>query len=309
MRTKTTMTEFPIKCLSCGATGSVSRVTASLQCRCGSTDLDLWEGTSKTAAYPDPEVVARVLREHNLAGSGDPRLDEPVAHGILGLEPYRPHSADYNRLYNHGRKVKYDKENPNNPMNWGVSTAASGGTGWTQDRPDPRANWNEYAGPTPGYNPKMKDKLDAGDSHVCPVCHGTGTDPRASGGGYDEVLCRNCDGTGRVAYETESEKPTLDAHTPSGPPLGAGNHGHYSSARIMPPSSSVTTGNTAVYTYTPTAYTNIPIPVQGGTKVVAKSKADKIMMMASTLIENNSGLSTQQAFELARRAVEKYPED
>lgn len=41
-------------CHGCGARGAVGRVAANLRCRCGSTDLDLWQGT--------PEQNARVAQ-------------------------------------------------------------------------------------------------------------------------------------------------------------------------------------------------------------------------------------------------------
>lgn len=57
-------TSIDIICCGCGDTGSVARVTAGLQCQCGSTDLDLWTGSTdqhRLAAYapsaPAPFVV------------------------------------------------------------------------------------------------------------------------------------------------------------------------------------------------------------------------------------------------------------
>lgn len=41
----------PILCLGCGATGTVARVTAHLQCRCGSTDLDLYTRSPEQQAH------------------------------------------------------------------------------------------------------------------------------------------------------------------------------------------------------------------------------------------------------------------
>jgi rubredoxin len=43
--------KIPIICHGCGVTGSVERVTAALQCGCGSNDLDIWDG-QKVAASP-----------------------------------------------------------------------------------------------------------------------------------------------------------------------------------------------------------------------------------------------------------------
>lgn len=216
----------PIICYTCGAKGEVLRVTANLQCLCGSTDIDIYDGDVKTAASP--------------------------------------------------------------------------GSGWDQSRPDPRANWNEYQGPTPGYNPKITEKNDAGDDHVCQACNGTGVDLRATSGGYDETKCRNCHGTGKAVYPTENDNPSLDAHTPSGPQLGAGQHGHYASGGGG--------GSSYAVTNTVTPF-KVIVPGPKNAKKVTATQADKIMAMAAKIVETNTGLTTQEAFELARRAVTKFPED
>lgn len=46
------MTGVPIVCFNCGNRGVVNRVTASLRCSCGSTDIDLDDSGIQTVAYP-----------------------------------------------------------------------------------------------------------------------------------------------------------------------------------------------------------------------------------------------------------------
>lgn len=326
MRTKATRmtTKIPVKCYGCGATGEVLRVTAGLQCRCGSTDIDLYDEMPKTAEWDgglstEKSPEARYMSEHGAKPTLSSWYNQGWAHGHQGLpvSEGRYTNGDYLRGHDAGTVAARQRQ------------AASPGTGWNKPHPDPRANWDEYAGPTPGYSPRMLEQNDHGDTHVCPACNGTGHDSRASGGGYDETSCRYCHGTGRVAYPTEGDIPAQDAHTPVGPPLGAGNHGHYTSSMIYPTgtftSSNLGTPGNYTITYTPSTYTptlsstwtvtkpptNKPVVVPGKkkNKVVTSSHSEKLMKMAASIVEHNPGLTTQEAFELARRAVTAFPED
>lgn len=233
---------IPVQCLACGITGEVLRVTAGLLCRrCGSNDLDLWDGV-KT-----------------------------------------------------GGVVRGD------------------GEGWDSSRPDPAANWNEYAGPTPSHNPGSTQQNVSGADHVCQICHGTGK-TTIGGGGYDESVCRNCHGTGKVTYSGESHGGTNDGHTSVVPPLGASDN---KTASVSWTSSG---GGGGYYTgdnggFGPTFTSSSPITykivvpgVGGKNKLVSAGQGDKIMAMAAHIVEVNSGLTTQEAFELARRAVTAFPE-
>ena len=98
-------------------------------------------------------------------------------------------------------------------------TAASPGTGWTETRPDRLQGWNDYAGPLPGANPYASQNNVGDNTTKCQACGGTGVDLRASGGGYNEIPCRNCHGTGQQATHATSPGGTNDASS-SGPPVG-----------------------------------------------------------------------------------------
>lgn len=237
--------EFPIQCFSCGATGSVSRVTAGLQCKCGSTDIDLYDD-AKTAAsqqghhtwltqgqwpeedpeYDDGEVHLPDHLQHTYdTGYNRGRAGQSPMHGFQS-----EHQDAHDLGFEHGQRDRgYDQRR---------QAAAHGrGEGWDTPRSDPTSNWNEYAGPTPKSNPNITRKNDADESHVCQICHGTGK-TSIGGGGYDESTCRNCHGTGRVVYSTENDRPSLDAHMPGGnnSPGSAGSHGHFSSrAKVTMP--------------------------------------------------------------------------
>lgn len=343
------MTNFPIQCLSCGATGEVLRVTANLQCRCGSKDLDLWDG-EKTAGVAEgkdyAEQAAQYMRDQGRGPTHSAWFNQGWAHGHAG-QPARRHNAEYMLGHNEGtvraREDRYMDEAARKE-----SAAHGPGTGWGRNQPDASANWDQYAGPTPGENPRIKEQLDSDDTHECPICHGTG---KASfgGGGYAEGVCRNCHGTGKVVYPTENDAPSLDAHLPKGTDLGAGSNGHYSSKAGFSDHHVTRYVNWArskghdpdevdtlkKYEKEPNvgrAHTNfiadqlyigggdqdwrknakankVAVPGLKTNKVVTAKQGDKIMAMAATIVENNSGLSTQEAFELARRAIVSFPED
>lgn len=107
-------------------------------------------------------------------------------------------------------------------------TAASGGTGWNQPRPDRLEGWNDYAGPLPGRNPLAGQNNVADNTTRCQACGGTGVDQRASGGGYNEIPCRNCHGTGQQATHATDPGPVND--NTSGPPVGGARYS--ASARV-----------------------------------------------------------------------------
>lgn len=200
-----------IFCGDCGAQGSVNRVTASLQCRCGSTDL-----------------------------------------GLLGED--------------------------------GTPKQASGGSGWYQPRPDPLEGWSEYEGPTPGHNPLVGRPLDGmrpGDvgkngEEVCPVCKGSGHFPAVvSGGGYDESVCRECNGTGTVHPTTGTPPVETDDATTSGPQTGGarwqGKGASFQSGQSLtftvPATFTTTAGTSGTTNVTITGYRTNPDSVESYTNV------------------------------------------
>lgn len=128
-------------------------------------------------------------------------------------------------------------------------TAASGGTGWNQPRPDRLEGWNDYAGPLPGRNPAAGQNLVGGNTSVCQACGGTGIDERASGGGYNEIPCRNCHGTGQQATHTTTPGPVNDGTT-SGPPVGGAR---FTASASVPFYSITTNSNANNVTYTITS--------------------------------------------------------
>jgi ribosomal protein S27AE len=117
----------------------------------------------------------------------------------------------------------------------GQKTAASPGTGWTENRPNALQGWDEYSGPQVGSNPLRDTKLDS-NSGVCPACGGSGKDTRASGGGYSENSCRLCGGSGRYTSPTSLSGPTKtdDAHT-QGPNVGGARLATVTPLRITLP--------------------------------------------------------------------------
>jgi hypothetical protein len=185
----------------------------------------------------------------------------------------------------------------------GKKTAApkGPGTGWGHQTGDPLANWNEYVGPPPGPNPGQQAKEDADDTEICPVCHGTKR-TQIGGGGYSEGVCRNCHGTGRVVSPTgQPQTESLDAHVQGPIPGGAGWVGRTSAK--------VTVDGHAV---------EIPVTVMLDREAFAKpaakkaaldKKTAKINKMATLILKTNDGLTKEEAHELARRSVEKFPED
>lgn len=221
------MTSFPIVCTSCGATGSVDRVTASLQCRCGSTELDLWDGDEKTASAITPQQA-----HHFNMGLGAADEDDEDSHaveaahnlGLLDGKQGRPQSVyatnpNWNPqhhidayLEGHAKGVGYSRQ--------GSKTAApvGPGTGWNQNQPDRLQGWDEYRGPAVTRNPLSDEQLTSTNG-LCPACGGSGFDSRASGGGYDETTCRLCHGTGKYTPTTsQPDTETLDPH--AGPASG-----------------------------------------------------------------------------------------
>lgn len=246
---------IPIVCHGCGATGEVMRVTANLQCRCGSTDLDL-NDEPKTASRDDLSYDYDDERERHKGNFGDD-LDEDE-------DSFARHQKEWER---HQKK-----------------TSASPGTGWTHTQPDSRANWNEYAGPTPGANPFAQENND-GDvqDDTCPVCHGTGSDPRASGGGYEENVCRNCHGTGKTVRSTgEPQNQSLDANKVGPVPLGGGWQGKKA----------------------------VKITIDGQTyTATADVEPSKKMKMVAKIMETNPGLTQKEANALATETLKRYSEE
>lgn len=278
-----------LECQDCGTTGDVLRVTASLRCQsCGSDDLDLWEPKTAVSEEFRSNMANETRREQEHFDRIDPQRKDRNVWGtprsLIDADEFCP---DCEREHGGYGQRHYDNcpQHPNNR----TAAAHGPGTGWGQSRPDPASNWSDYIGPPASANPNITRKNDSDDNHVCKVCGGTGTNPRSGGGGYAESVCRNCHGTGKVVYTTENDTPSLDAHMPKGSPLGAGSNGHYSKKK--------------------TSQAKVAVPGMKSNKVVTATQSDKIMAMASVIVANNSGLTTQEAFELARRAVVAFPED
>jgi hypothetical protein len=95
------MAEIPILCHGCGATGSVQRVTAALQCKCGSNDLDIWDG-QKTAAspgtgwtQPHPNTLEGWDQYEGPAVGRNPLTVEDAVHDDVTPESYKQGNPDY----------------------------------------------------------------------------------------------------------------------------------------------------------------------------------------------------------------------
>jgi hypothetical protein len=266
---------FPVECQSCHATAEISagalRTAASLRCQsCGSDDLDLYDG--KRTAKNDNDAEEAHSGECWTCSRNFLKRSDLVNHV----------RTEHNR-------EPFEKQ------------AASSGTGWGHQTGDPLANWNEYVGPPPGPNPGQQAKEDADDTEICPVCHGTKR-TQIGGGGYSEGVCRNCHGTGRVVSPTgQPQTESLDAHVQGPIPGGAGWVGRTSAK--------VTVDGHAV---------EIPVTVMLDREAFAKpaakkaaldKKTAKINKMATLILKTNDGLTKEEAHELARRSVEKFPED
>lgn len=286
---------YPIICTRCNFGGEVLRVTASLQCpNCNTGEyLDLNDKTASGQSH------------HTWITNGqwdDDKDDEEddEDNGYVDIPGHAQHGYDTN--YNRARKgqpqlmgfppgdhanyAQLGYEHGLRDRDHGHRQAASPGTGWTQTRPDPLANWNEYAGPTPGGNENLDNKTDADATTVCPICHGSGTDPRASGGGYDEIVCRNCHGTGKVVYPTgQPQTESNDAHKPGPVPLGGGWQGKQSVKVIID-------GQT----------------FEAVASVDYVADEDKLNKMAAKVKETNPGLTEQECRVLAGRALDRYRE-
>jgi hypothetical protein len=234
---------FPIICHGCQRTGSVDRVTAGLQCDCGSTDLDLFDGGQKTATWGDQyhndekgeyEFPAHLNVPYNIGYShgqdGRPAAGPPGVseHGDAYTLGHEHGTRDRNHVIQNetwGRDENNDVRQQPGPEGsrlkpWTSAARSDGGTGWGKSHPSADSNWSDYAGPTPGPNPNIGTKTDADADHVCQICKGTGK-TSIGGGGYDESVCRNCHGTGSVKYSGESHGETNDATTSTRPQLGA----------------------------------------------------------------------------------------
>jgi hypothetical protein len=195
-----------IFCGNCGAQGAVNKVTASLQCVCGSTDLGL-------VGVDTPKVVTASDYGHE-----EEDFDLGFEHGANG-HPKSGASEAYH--FGHDRGVSYahstgrfrtDHENYGKEAAQHVAYPQGPGTGWGKPQ-DLTRGWSEYQGPLPGGNPQSSAPVS--DNAVCPACHGAGWDPMDS-----TVTCRECNGTGQVNAPTS--KPPVESYdaTTSGPPVG-----------------------------------------------------------------------------------------
>jgi ribosomal protein L37AE/L43A len=207
------MPQIPIVCMSCGATGAVGRVTAGLQCRCGSTDLDINDNLQSTSAgFFDKDYTQEALNAQD-AAEAEAAIQSKHPDYDNETNPY-----PYHKDVEEGRRQALPRGLKPHAS---LKTAApkGPGTGWNTTRPDRLQGWDEYQGPAVGHNPLDVSNIVA-DNGICPACGGSGVDTRASGGGYDEGNnCRLCNGTGR--YNPPTSKPQVEQLDPhSGPASG-----------------------------------------------------------------------------------------
>lgn len=230
------MAEIPIFCGDCGAHGSVARVTAGLQCRCGSTNLGL-QGVD-----PEPKMAAQHVAafsdehvERYLDWARQRKYDPDTVDTLKRYEREpgvgRAHTnfiAD--QLYIGGGESDWRRNASIAP---GLSAEAAAKlaypqgpqTGWGKPMPSPTRGWSQYPGPIPTTVPRS---APVADSYVCPACNGSGYDL------IDKTVCRECDGTGRVHPPTSQRAyETMDATT-QGPPSGGARWQGRTSARVGP---------------------------------------------------------------------------
>jgi rubredoxin len=141
-------------CWSCAGHGAVERVTAGLRCDCGSQDIDLF----------DP---------------GDKAQQQRIFQVSAALAQPEPEFVDFMT------KQAYTDPGP-------VGSEIPG--------------WDVYKGPMPGVNPMA----NSDDPHMgpkrCPVCHGSGYDLQ------DKTKCRECGGTGFMTPTTDVDPPAVARH-------------------------------------------------------------------------------------------------
>lgn len=193
-----------IFCAGCGATGAVGRVTAGLQCRCGSTDLGL------VGSDEMPEHVAKKPKkgENPFPPKGKKKGEDDDAEDVKSeTGSSGPKARKGDKPWDIDPKAKKQKESAAaNPY----PTRGSGGSGWGQHMPDTLQGWNDYAGPPPPgdapFNPGNRDSSN--NTTTCPICHGTGYDVQ------DKTVCRECGGFGVIHHPSEPEGPPPVARHP-----------------------------------------------------------------------------------------------
>lgn len=161
-------------CHGCGARGSVGRIAANLRCRCGSHDLDLWQGTPEQNAR-----IAQLTARTSMWG------------------------AETANIMSMGERHDKGEPLPLNFSEWmtGKTAAPTKAAPVGGDVP----GWNEYTGPRPGVSGEQNG---IGTPYVCPVCHGEGFDLQDGG------TCRMCGGAKVITPNADEheEVPAVARH-------------------------------------------------------------------------------------------------
>ena len=126
-----------IFCCSCGSSGTVAKVTAGLQCRCGSTDLGL-DGVDPKPSH----VLATAAR--------------------LGRE-VRVSESD----------VNWSPPDTVTALQHNAGVVLPGNTGWNKVHPSATDGWAAYTGPPVTANPNPVHDVPR---WPCPECQGSGYD-------------------------------------------------------------------------------------------------------------------------------------
>ena len=143
---------FPVFCHDCGACGEVPRITPGLMCRCGSREVDLFEGTpaNLTAIAKAEECTRRRLQQQ--ANSGGTGWNQPRPDPLRGWDEYPgPMPPSLNPMHNgyEGRPLPCKVcEGSGFDLQDGVTCRECGGSGFrtppTSVKPAPEVARHNY---------------------------------------------------------------------------------------------------------------------------------------------------------------------
>jgi hypothetical protein len=318
---------FPIVCYSCGNTDSLSKVAVNTVCAsCGSDDIDIYDGPIEHVARGNHRPDAVAPQGYSDAAYNQWQNDGAPQHGFAHPSP--------------GASCpicgQIPSAHPNTTLNYNSKIAASPGTGWDKPMPDRLKGWDAYQGPTPGRNPMSDAKNDADNTSTCPACGGSGQDLRASGGGYNEIPCRTCHGTGVYTPPTaQPDTESLDAHT-QGPESGGARWQTNKSGSIklskascpecdVPSTHLVKDASEHAWWHCASCGPLADLDRHPGLDPYAPGdnffpdrnmkqsklfsrKTGKLFAITSSVKDKNPGLTIREALNLSRRALTQYPE-
>lgn len=275
-----------IFCGDCGAHGAVNRVTAALQCACGSTNLGL-DGVDAKPSHvvaerrkanrwnnTDPE--GGTAEDQSPRGGGTPakrgddplseeqgaKIDEHVKRNLAPRGPHRESAAKGPENYSEGTSPCCNAQG-HRPDKSGDFFCMDCGKGFKdKSQAEQRkqgaggTGWGKpMPSPTRGWSDyagptpaNYPRSAPVNDSQRCPACNGTGYDM------IDKTVCRECNGVGTINAPTSRPSDYLhpeqqDAH--QGPPAG-GARWQGKGASIMPPQFGTTSAPTFSGYLTPT---------------------------------------------------------